>query len=91
MLEEWTRLASLLDEGVHDEAIQDKISCRFDPSGEYTVSSAYLLQFEGSVASPVAPLIWTGWAPGKCRFFLWTTEKKPNTDGRRLAAKGMGE
>jgi hypothetical protein len=60
---------------MRDEAIQDKIRWRFDPSGEYTASSAYLLQFEGSVASPVAPLIWTGWVSGKCRFFLWTTEK----------------
>jgi hypothetical protein len=36
MLDDLTRLASLLDEVVLDEAIQDKIKWRFDPSGEYT-------------------------------------------------------
>jgi hypothetical protein len=39
---------------------------------EYTASSAYLLQFEGSISSDLATIIWEGWALGKCRFFIWT-------------------
>jgi hypothetical protein len=74
MIEELTRLAALLDEVDLNDELQDTIKWRFDTSGEYTASSAYLLQFEGSTTSSIAPLLWKGWAPGKCRFFLWTAE-----------------
>jgi hypothetical protein len=72
MLDELSRLSLLLDVVSLNEEVPDKIRWRFDPSGEYTASSAYLLQFEGAETSDIAPLIWNGWAPGKCRFFLWT-------------------
>jgi mannosylglycoprotein endo-beta-mannosidase len=74
MVQELTNLAALVDDVILDERTPDAIRWRFDASGEYTASSAYLLQFEGSIPSDIAPIIWEGWAPGKCRFFLWTAE-----------------
>lgn len=72
MLQALIRLATLLDEVTLQHGVQDSIRWRFDASGVYTASTAYLMQFRGSVQSDTAPFIWEGWAPGKCRFFLWT-------------------
>jgi hypothetical protein len=74
MIGEVAELAMLLDEVTLNEEDQDKIRWRFEASGEYSASSAYLIQFEGAITSDIAPMIWEGWAPGKCRFFLWTAE-----------------
>jgi hypothetical protein len=74
MLQELMELALLTDGVTLNDGTRDSIRWRFDASGEYTAKSAYLLQFEGSIQSNIAPLIWKGWAPGKCRFFLWTAE-----------------
>jgi hypothetical protein len=71
MLPEFTRLALMLDD-VNLEDVQDSIRWRFSSSGEYTASSVYLLQFEGSISSDLATTIWDGWALGKCHFFIWT-------------------
>jgi hypothetical protein len=48
IIEELTRLAALLDVVDLNDELQDTIKWRFDASGEYKASSAYLLQFEGS-------------------------------------------
>jgi hypothetical protein len=72
MLTEFTRLAARLDDVTLNEETRDTIRWRFTTSGEYTASSAYLLQFEGSTMSDMVPTIWDGWALGKCKFFIWT-------------------
>jgi hypothetical protein len=60
MIQELTDLALLLEEVTLNEGVMDTIRWCFDASGEYTVSSAYLLQFEGSMVSDIALLIWEG-------------------------------
>ena len=35
------------------------------------LKSAYALQLEGKIKSPVASAIWKPWGPNKCKFFLW--------------------
>lgn len=82
MVDELYLLASHLDTvtltvGQTDMAIHSK--------EEYTTSSAYRLQFAGSMAMEGYKLIWSGWAPGKCPFFLWTAAL-----GRILTADVLG-
>jgi hypothetical protein len=74
MIYELTELATLLQEVTLNENAHDSIRWHFEASGEYLARSAYLLQFEGSISSDIAPMLWEGWSPGKCRFFLWTAE-----------------
>lgn len=69
---ELTRLAGLLDLVTLVDGTPDKIVWRFNSSQEYTTKSAYQLQFLGSVQPEATALMWKGWAPAKCRFFLWT-------------------
>ena len=73
MLSELSRLAILLDDVVLREGQPDTIAWRFTSSHEYSARSAYLLQFEGAIQMKGYNLIWKAWAPGKCRFFLWTS------------------
>lgn len=69
---ELTTLASLLEEIGLQQGQPDLITWRLSPDGKYSASSAYLLQFEGSIPMDGYQLIWSAWAPGKCRFFIWT-------------------
>jgi mannosylglycoprotein endo-beta-mannosidase len=72
MLPELINLGSLLDEVQLDESRVDSIQWRFEESGEYSSKSAYLMQFEGAISSDFCSSIWRSWAPGKCKFFMWT-------------------
>jgi hypothetical protein len=49
----------------------DEIIWTRTASGEYTASSAYHMQFQGSVESNFKTLIWQVWAPSRCKFFVW--------------------
>jgi hypothetical protein len=89
MLPELNTLALLLDEVALNEDVHDAIRWRFSASGEYTASSAYLLQFEGSIGSDMAPLIWEGWALGKCRFFIWTAAMNRILTADALLRRGL--
>jgi hypothetical protein len=60
MLDELTRLATLLEDVSLNEEAQDNIRWRFNDSGKYTASSAIMLQFETAVVSEIAPLLWKG-------------------------------
>ena len=73
MLPELAQLATLLDEVILNPEVPDTIRWRWTQSGKYPLKSAYLAQFEGSTFSELASMIWSGWAPSKCRFFLWTS------------------
>jgi hypothetical protein len=70
-LHELLELAARLDEVHLVEDREDSIRWWPEESGEYSVHSAYLLQFSGSIDSDFSTSIWQGWAPGKCKFFLW--------------------
>ncbi|KAK1649450.1 hypothetical protein QYE76_067255 [Lolium multiflorum] len=45
--------------------VEDDITWRLTPSGNYTAKSAYELQLLGSTASPMNKTIWKAWAPPK--------------------------
>lgn len=72
MIPELTYLARMLDNIVLQDGQPDEIAWRFTANSEYSARSAYMLQFEGSIPIEGYKLVWKGWAPGKCRFFLWT-------------------
>ena len=72
MVDELTRLASLLDSVQLTGNAPDQIVWRFTADQTYTARSAYRIQFLGSVPPEATNLLWAGWAPGNCRFFLWT-------------------
>ncbi|KAE8802798.1 hypothetical protein D1007_21446 [Hordeum vulgare] len=72
MLPELLRLATRLDRVQLHEGQPDDISWRFSQDRTYTARSAYRLQFEWSVRLHGHQLIWRGWAPGKCKFLVWT-------------------
>ena len=72
MVDELTRLASLLDSVQLTDNAPDQIVWRFAADQTYTARSAYHIQFLGSVPSEATKLLWAGWASGNCRFFLWT-------------------
>jgi hypothetical protein len=70
--DELTSLALLLDDVILHNEVPDTIIWRFAAFRKYSASLAYLLQFEGSIASDVAPFMWEGWPPVNAFFFLWT-------------------
>jgi hypothetical protein len=49
--------------------VQDTISWKFTNDGTYSTVSAYKVQFEGLILSPMERTIWKMWALAKCRFF----------------------
>ncbi|KAE8813420.1 hypothetical protein D1007_09424 [Hordeum vulgare] len=73
MTTELTNLAAMVDGVTLQDGQPDVISWRFSPNGEYSARSAYALQFEGATSMDGFKLIWHAWAPGNCRFFVWTT------------------
>jgi hypothetical protein len=72
MMPELLALAQRLDDVQLNENTRDTIKWWPESSGAYTAKSAYLLQFEGIILTDFYPNIWKCWAPGKCKFFLWT-------------------
>lgn len=72
MVPELTDLAARISHVVLLEDQPDIITWRFANDHEYSARSAYRLQFEGSITMDGYKLIWSSWAPGKCRFFIWT-------------------
>jgi hypothetical protein len=49
----------------------DSIRWILTTDGTYTSASAYRLHFEGRILSAAPDMIWSPWAPAKCKFFLW--------------------
>ncbi|KAM0909805.1 hypothetical protein ACQ4PT_014594 [Festuca glaucescens] len=90
MLKGLTWLATLLEDISLNEELQDTTRWRFDTLGEYMASSAYILQFEGSVALDVAPILWDGWVLGKCRFFKWNATMNKILMADILHRRGWG-
>jgi hypothetical protein len=65
------RLAHLID-SIHLTDEPDDITWRFGAKPYYSARSAYRLQFLGAVATDFKKIIWKGWAPARCKFFIWT-------------------
>jgi hypothetical protein len=50
----------------------DEIIWTFGNKNYYTTRSAYQLQFIGAVNTDFKRIVWNGWAPARCKFFIWT-------------------
>jgi hypothetical protein len=57
-------------------------------SGVYSASSAYAMQFDGSLQSSLRH-IWPAWAPPKCKFFMWLLLQRRVFTADRLLRFGM--
>jgi hypothetical protein len=62
----------LIDEVQLSETQPDSIRWRLEESSDYSAKSAYRVQFSGAIYSGFPATVWRCWAPGKCKFFLWT-------------------
>jgi hypothetical protein len=73
MLGEYIMLWMLIDEVAFDPTNQqsDEITWTRTANGEYSASSAYLMQFQGCAETNCRSLIWQVWAPSKVKFFVW--------------------
>lgn len=71
MIEELINLSSLLSQTQLNPLLEDHITWKFTDDGSYSTRSAYLLQFEGMIKSHLYNSVWRGWAPAKCKIFLW--------------------
>jgi hypothetical protein len=69
--DELLRLEILLN-GLQLNDTPDDITWTFGEKNYYTSKSAYLLQFIGAVNTDYRKIIWKGWAPARCKFFIWT-------------------
>jgi len=58
-------------------------------SGQYSTKSAYEAFFVGAIHFRPWERIWKSWAPGKCKFFMWTAAHKKCWTAERLAKKGL--
>jgi hypothetical protein len=63
-------LVKVADFNPHDQEVDEIISIRTS-DGKYSTKSAYDMQFEGSIESPLLTSVWKAWAPSHCKFFLW--------------------
>jgi hypothetical protein len=50
---------------------QDEIFWSRTANRQYSASSAYQMQFDGSMDSPFPAKVWQVWAPSRCNFFTW--------------------
>ena len=62
---------------------------QFSASGHYSAKTVYEALFTGTVQFKPRKRIWKSWAPGKCKFFMWTVAHKKCWTADRLARKGL--
>ena len=58
-------------------------------SGQYSTKSAYEAFFVGAIHFRPWERIRKSWAPGKCKFFMWTAAHKKCWTAECLAKKGL--
>ena len=69
--------------------VEDIHIWRFSNSGIYTTKSAYEAFFIGATHFGSWERIWKSWAPGKCKFFMWTVAHNRVWTADRLAKRGL--
>jgi hypothetical protein len=62
---------------------------QFSASSQFSIKSVYEVLFTGAVHFKPWERIWKSWAPGKCKFFMWTTAHRKSWTADRLARKGL--
>ena len=66
----------------------DSIQWKFTNNGSYTAKSAYMMQFEGIIATSLDVSVWHAWAPPKCKFFAWLAIQNRIWTADRLQRRG---
>jgi hypothetical protein len=66
-----TSLAELIDKVQLNNSKND-IFWRVGKRDEYSASSVYMMNFMGAKKTDYKSLVWKGWAPANCKFFIWT-------------------
>lgn len=65
----------------------DEITWKLSNTGQYSASSAYHAQFYGAVSTNYKELIWSIWAPPKCKFFSWLAIQNRIWTADRLSSR----
>jgi hypothetical protein len=87
-LSQFVDLWALISNVNLDPEVEDDISWKLTPNGQYTTKSAYELHFIGSTISPMYKTIWKAWAPPKVKFFAWLVNQGRIWTADRLAKRG---
>ena len=69
-IQQFATLWEMLADVNLNQGSQDTISWKFTNSGEYSASSAYMVQFVGLSFCSMNATIWKMWAPPKIKFFF---------------------
>ena len=69
--------------------LEDTHIWQFSNTGTFSTKSAYEALFTGAILFAPWERIWHSWAPGKCRFFMWTVAHKKCWTADRLEKKGL--
>ncbi|KAK1670264.1 hypothetical protein QYE76_058423 [Lolium multiflorum] len=88
LLESFVALRALIELVELSPVTRDKFTWRFTPDGRYSPSSAYRLQFAGSVQTAFVQLIWKPWDTLRCRLFVWIFIQNRLMTADRLLARG---
>jgi len=86
---EYLQLWDLLENFELQPAVEDTHIWQFSTSGSYSTKSAYEALFTRAIHFSPWERIWQSWAPGKCKFFMWTVAHKKCWTADRLARKGL--
>jgi hypothetical protein len=66
----------------------DDIVWKLTPDGQYSLKSAYELQFMGATLSSMDKTVWKAWAPPKVKFFAWLANQNRIWTADRLTKRG---
>jgi len=89
VLIEYLHLWELLSNVVLQSEVDDTHIWKFSTSGVYSTKSAYEALFIGATHFNPWEKIWKSWAPGKCKFFMWTVAHDRCWTAERLARRGL--
>lgn len=87
-LQQFHALWTLLEPIQLHEHVQDDISWNLTNNRVYSATSAYKVQFEGTIPTAMVPAVWSNWAPPKCKFFAWLVMKNRVWTADRLQKQG---
>jgi hypothetical protein len=88
LLDQIVTLWSIIQSVQLSPDVTDEITWKFTNHGEYTTSSAYKMQFLGSINANYDAIIWKPWAPNKCKIFAWLAIQNRVWTAGRLTTRG---
>ena len=89
VLIEYLHLWDLLSNIELQAGVDDTHIWRFSTSRVYSTKSTYEALFIGATQFGSWERIWKSWAPGKCKFFMWTMAHNRCWIADRLAKRGL--